>query len=265
MRTTTKASASPRAGFHSQFSSVDESGDAERLIKHLETIERMPEERTYELLQARIGDRVADVGCGAGLAVAELMQLGVHATGIDCSQTMLERAQQRFPAGDFRLGRAEALPFADGYLHGYCAERVYSHLSDPRPALAEARRVLAPGGRFVLVDIENDLWIIDSDDQLMARTIVRALAGTVANPWIGRSSRSLLLDAGFEDVAVEFQPHSMTMPSAALLEHATAAALAAGVVNREEAAAWMSEQQRRSEQSRFFAANLSYVVSARRP
>ena len=125
--------------------------------------------------------------------------------------------------------------------------------------------MLAPGGRFVLVDIENDLWIVDSDDQLMARTIVRALAGTVANPWIGRSSRSLLLEASFEDVAVEFQPHSMTTPSAALLEHATAAALAAGVVNREEAAAWMSEQQRRSEQSRFFAANLFYVVSARRP
>jgi hypothetical protein len=95
--------------------------------------------------------------------------------------------------------------------------------------------------------------------------MVRALAGTVANPWIGRSSRSLLLDAGFEDVAVEFQPHSLTTPSAALLEHATAAALAAGVVNREQAAAWMGEQQRRSEQSRFFGANLSYVVSARRP
>ena len=85
--------------------------------------------------------------------------------------------------------------------------------------------MLAPGGRFVLMDVENDLWIVDSDDQLLARTMVRALADTVANPSIGRSGRALLSGAGFEDVTVEFQPHTMTTPTAALLENVVAAAL----------------------------------------
>jgi len=112
--------------------------------------------------------------------------------------------------------------------------------------LAEARRVLASGGRFVLMDVENDLWIIDSDDQLLARTMVRALADTIANPWIGRSGRALLLHSGFEDVTVEFQPHTMTAPTAALLENIVAAALACGAVNRQLA-----------------DANPFYVISAR--
>jgi ubiquinone/menaquinone biosynthesis C-methylase UbiE len=270
MTTTTKASPDQHVGFHSQFSGVDGSGDAGRLIAFLENIERLPSavamrQRTYDLLHLRVGDRVVDVGCGPGKAVAELLERGIQATGVDNSQAMIRRAQQRFPSADFRLGPAEGLPFRDGYLHGYRAERVYSHLADPRPALAEARRALAPGGRFVLIDVENDLWIIDSDDQLLVRRLVRALADTVANPWIGRSGRALLTDAGFEDVTVELQPHIATTVRATLLEHATAAGLAAGVVTRHEADAWMSEQQRRSEQGRFFAANPFYVVSARQP
>ena len=270
MTTTTKASADQHSGFHSQFSGVDGSGHADRLIAFLENIERLPNavalrQRTHELLQVRVGDRVVDVGCGTGKAVAELMERGGQATGIDTSEAMIGRARQRFPTGTFRLGSAEALPFADGFLHGYRAERVYSHLADPSPTLAEARRVLAPGGRFVLADVENDLWIIDSDDQLLARRLVRALAGTVANPWIGRSGRAVLTDAGFAYVTVELRAHIVTTVPATLLEHATSAGLAAGVVTRTEADAWMSEQQRRSEQGRFFAANPFYVLSARQP
>jgi ubiquinone/menaquinone biosynthesis C-methylase UbiE len=268
--TTTKASAGQLPGFHSQFSGVDGSGDTARLIAFLEDIERLPSaearrHRTYELLQARVGDRVVDVGCGTGKAVAELLEREIQATGVDSSEAMIGRAQQRFPTGDYRLGSAEALPFADGSLDGYRAERVYSHLADPRPALAEARRVLAPGGRFVLMDVENDLWIIDSDDQLLAGRLVRALAGTVANPWIGRSGRSMLLGAGFTTVTVEFQPHTVTTVPATLLEHVTAAGLAAGVVTRNEADAWMSEQRHRSEEGRFFAANPFYVICGSQP
>ena len=54
-------------------------------------------------------------------------------------------------------------------------------------------------------DVENYLWAVDSDEQPILRGMVRAFADTVANPWIGRGFRSLLLEAGFVEVTVELR------------------------------------------------------------
>jgi len=252
-----------------QFSGVDASGESERLIACLEQSERLPQaaairEASYALLHANPGDRVVDVGSGAGQAVAELQQHWVRVTGIDRSQAMTTHAQLRFPTADFRCGSAEELPFADRSLRGYRAERVYSHINDPHQALAEARRVLAPGGHFVLVDVENDLWAIDSDDRSMTRAIIRAFADAVANPWIGRSCRSLLLETGFVDVTVDFQPVIMTTWFPQLVEVSARAAVATGVASQKEADTWLAEQKRRGERGAFFAAVPFFIVSARR-
>jgi hypothetical protein len=115
----------------------------------------------------------------------------------------------------------------------------------------------------VLVDVENDLWAVDSDDRSIARAMIRAFADAVANPWIGRSCRALLLDAGFVDLAVEFQPVILTTLLPPLVDLSAKAAVAAGVVSRQEADTWIAEQHRRGEQGRFFAAIPFFVVSAR--
>src|SRR5262249_1166098 len=167
----------------------------------------------YQLLRARAGDRVLDVGCGTGKAVAELVARGLLATGVDRSEEMLARARERFPLGDFRAATAEALPFADGSLQAYRADRLYTHIAQPQRAVAEARRVLAPSGWFVLADPESDLIVVDSDDRPMARIVVQTFAGTVANPWLAWSGRSMLLDAGFVDVTVEAHVHIYTRHS----------------------------------------------------
>lgn len=267
MSTTTRRAEERGAIALGQFSDVDAFGDAERMIAFLEHIESHPTMaatrlHSYQLLRPKPGDSVVDVGCGTGLAVAELCARGISAIGIDSSDAMVTRARQRFPEATFRLAPAEKLPIPDASAQGYRAERVYSHLTDPRPALAEARRVLAPGGRFVLVDIENDAWIIDSDDRPLTRTLVHAFADAVANPWIGRSCSSLLLDAGFVNVSVEFRPVILTTLWPVLVDGPTRAALTAGLVSRKQAATWVAEQRRRDEQGRFFAANPHYLVSA---
>ena len=165
--------------------------------------------------------------------------------GIDISRDMIGYAQARFPEADFQPGSAEDLPFASGSLVGYRAERIYSHVKNPRPALAEARRVLAADGRFVLVDVENDVWAIDSDDRGMTRAMVRAFADAVANPWIGRGCRGLLLNEGFADVNVEYYPVIITSFFAPLVEQCAKAIVAAGVATQNQADSWIAKQQDR--------------------
>jgi ubiquinone/menaquinone biosynthesis C-methylase UbiE len=254
----------------SDFSRVDASGQSEHLIASLETTEQLPQvidirARSYALLHARPGEPVVDVGCGAGKAVAELQARGVDVTGVDSSQDMIAYASSRFPGADFRCASAEALPFADNSLMGYRVERVYEHIKDPVPAIAEAERVLARGGRFVMVDLENDLWAIDSDHRDVTRAMVRAFADSVANPWIGRACRALLLDCGFVDVVVELYPIAFTTLLPKLVYQCTKAAISTGAVTQEKADAWVAEQHARGDQGRFFAAVPFYIVSACRP
>jgi hypothetical protein len=78
----------------------------------------------------------------------------------------------------------------------------------------------------------------------------------VASPWIGRRARSLLLDAGFVDVAVEVQTLIFTSYAeiAPALAAMARAGVAAGSVSQEEADAWLAEQRGRDERGRFFLA-----------
>src|SRR5262245_15137700 len=117
----------------------------------LDRFETMPSarrlrEHSYELLRLKPPDTVVDVGCGTGRAVAELAARGATATGVDLNPAMVEVAWQRHSNGLFRVADAVDLPFADGELAGYRSDKVLHDLPDPRAALAEARRVLAPGG-----------------------------------------------------------------------------------------------------------------------
>src|SRR5215471_14236613 len=81
----------------------------EALIPQLDAVDESPGAaallaRSYELLRAVQGALVADVGCGAGRAVAELADQGVRAIGIDVNEQMIALARERWPSGEFRVG-----------------------------------------------------------------------------------------------------------------------------------------------------------------
>jgi SAM-dependent methyltransferase len=165
----------------------------EALIPQLDAVEESPgaaalRARSYELLRAAQGALVVDVGCGAGRAVAELADQGVRVMGIDVSDQMIALARGRCAYGEFRVGDANALPLGNGEAAGYRADKVIHALADPGRALAEARRVLAPGGRTVLCGQDWDAFVIDSADPALTRTIVQKRAGS---PGDARTPKSL--------------------------------------------------------------------------
>ncbi|MCO6010731.1 methyltransferase domain-containing protein [Actinoallomurus purpureus] len=243
--------------------------DIDVLIRTLDIADALPgaadlRARSYELLRPAPDARVADVGCGAGRAVAEMTERGARVTGVDVSERMLAVARRRWPGADVRVADACHLPFDDGELTGYRADKVYHELQDPARAAAEARRVLAPGGRVVLVGQDWDAFIIDSGDPALTRTIVHTRADLVASPRVARHFRGLLLDAGFAEVTVEVRTGVFT--GTAMLPMVTGlaeAANAAGAITGEQAGGWIAEQTERARADRLFLAVPLFLAAAR--
>ncbi|WP_116246583.1 methyltransferase domain-containing protein [Nocardiopsis sp. FIRDI 009] len=242
----------------------------DRLIARLDRFDRRPEARALraritELLDLAPGATVADVGCGSGLAVAELADAGLTAVGIDPDPRMLAHARARRPDLDLRQADAYALPLPDGALRGYRAEKVYHVLDDAARALAEAHRALAPGGRLVLAGQDWDAYAVDSDHPGTTRAIVHASADGLPAPRAPRRQRALLLDAGFERVRVEGRVLTFTDDDVlGMLLGMAEAAVAAGAVGEERAGEWTADQQDRARRGRLFVAIPFFLVSARK-
>jgi SAM-dependent methyltransferase len=95
------------------------------------------------------GTRLLDVGCGSGLTLVLAAQRGVRPAGLDVSPGLLGIARERLPGADLREGDMESLPFGDVAFDAVTGVNAFQFAGDPRQALAEAARVLRPGGRVV--------------------------------------------------------------------------------------------------------------------
>jgi len=107
-----------------------------------------------EALEAGPGDRIVDVGCGDGALAELLARSGMHVTGVEPAGYLRERFRDRLegidPASSVVDGLADRLPFADGEVTHVVMTEVLEHVPEPAAALAELRRVLAPGGLLCL-------------------------------------------------------------------------------------------------------------------
>jgi ubiquinone/menaquinone biosynthesis C-methylase UbiE len=102
-------------------------------------------------------DRVVDVGCGPGTASRVAARRGAEVFGVDPTPLMLTFARMFTGAGlreriAWLEGLAESIPLDDGKATVALAIRSAHHFDDPTAAFSEMRRVLAPGGRVVIVE-----------------------------------------------------------------------------------------------------------------
>jgi SAM-dependent methyltransferase len=104
------------------------------------------------------GRRVADVAAGTGKLTRELVATGADVVAVEPSAPMREQLRRAVPDGSLEVidGTAEALPLPDASVDAMTVAQAF-HWFDGDAALAEAHRVLRPGGRYAVVFNRRDV------------------------------------------------------------------------------------------------------------
>ena len=170
-------------------------------------------------LAPRPGERVLDIGCGAGgtsLQLAQAVAPGGDVTGVDISRPLLEVARQRasgIPGLSFVEADAQTYPFETAGFDAVFSRFGVMFFADPTAAFANIRRALKPGGRLAFV-----CWRAPAENPIMTLPMAAALAHLPppAPPEPGAPGpfafadpervRTILGTAGFTDIAVT--PHN---------------------------------------------------------
>jgi ubiquinone/menaquinone biosynthesis C-methylase UbiE len=155
--------------------------------------------RRFALDNISAGERVLDLGCGAGDLAADLARAGAQVTAADVAQAALDRAGRRHPELELRLiDIDEPLPFTDGSFDAVWSSEVIEHVADTARWLSEVRRVLVPGGRVLLTTPSHGRL------RLLAGGIERYSEplGDHLHLYTARSLRGLLAEFGFGEIDV---------------------------------------------------------------
>jgi ubiquinone/menaquinone biosynthesis C-methylase UbiE len=119
--------------------------------------------KTMRLMDVREGDRILDLGCGAGWAARLLARMvggGGQVVGVDVSDEMIRQAQEEskdYSNARFVIGSAAHIPWEGNFFDRVLSVESFYYYPDQERALAELFRVMAPGGRlFILINLYND-------------------------------------------------------------------------------------------------------------
>lgn len=140
--------------------------------------------------------RVADLGCGEGYLTIEASRWASEVIAVDRSESVLGRARElaarrKVSNITWRTGDLEQLPLDDESVDVALLSQALHHAEDPARAIAEAARIVAPGGRVLLLDLRehNETWVRDR----------------LGDRWTGFSGetlRTLLRGAGLDQIKV---------------------------------------------------------------
>ncbi len=225
--------------------------------------------RFYDLAGIVEGRRILEVGCGTGAdtrLMAALLGPGGSILGVDPSETLLVEARRRTPPIlDARYERAsgESLPLGSESVDRAVALTTLSHVSDPRPIVAEMVRVARRGGRVALFDHDMGTFLIDAEDRETTGRIFRVYASQVSGMDAGRRLFGLLKEAGLRGVQVIALPLIDTTFSSYfqfVVDHYPERAVEDGALSPEAAEAWRRDVRERAAQGRFFGSLVYFAA-----
>lgn len=189
-------------------------------------------DRVVELAEPQRDDCVVDLGAGTGLLALTLAPRVDNVVAVDISEPMLERLDgTAFAEGINNVESVVAdlrrLPLEDESATLVVSNYAFHHLHDTGKelALAEARRVLRPGGRLVVCDMMFSLSLESRDRRLVREKVVamlkrgpagvvrilrnagRLVVGRWEQPAPPETWERMLVARGFEDVRIELLEH----------------------------------------------------------
>jgi SAM-dependent methyltransferase len=154
---------------------------------------------------------VADLGCGEGYLTIETARWARHVTAVDRSAGVLNRAKalaarKKCTNITWKKGELEKLPIDTATMDVALLSQALHHAAEPDVALAEAARILKPGGRLLILDLRphDETWVREK----------------LGDQWFGFSDEhleGLLTRAGFSDVKVTLGARRVNDPFAVLL------------------------------------------------
>ena len=158
------------------------------------------------LAELRAGETVLDLGSGGGIDVllsARRVGPTGRAYGLDMTDDMLALAREhQRQAGvenvEFLKGQIEAVPLPDASVDVIISNCVINLSADKRRVVAEAFRVLKPGGRFAVSDV-----VVRGTVPFAVRQSMELWVGCIAGALGEEEFLRLLADAGFEDASIE--------------------------------------------------------------
>lgn len=101
-----------------------------------------------ELLDAKSGERILDLGCGTGHLTARIAETGAYVVGIDRSSEMIRQAKEKYPSLRFEVMDAREITF-EGTFDAVFSNATLHWIKEPERVIGGIKGILRPGGRFV--------------------------------------------------------------------------------------------------------------------
>jgi SAM-dependent methyltransferase len=266
-----------------QFVNEQDPATRERFIERLELRGKDPtfvayREAYLELIDLPRTATVLDLGCGTGVvarAIAARDGFTGTVTGIDLSDDFIAAAET-FAADDgvsdrvqFAVGDAHQLDFRAASFDTVVAHTLVSHVRAPLAVLAEAARVVRPGGYVAVFDGDYASLTFGCSDPRLGEAVEPALQATImSSPRVMREIPRLLPKAGLRLIATQAHVYAEAGSSTFMLNlaetYAPLTAASAGQLSAAHVDAWLADQRRSASDGTFFAACNYYAYVARR-
>jgi ubiquinone/menaquinone biosynthesis C-methylase UbiE len=238
----------------------------ERLAAVLELRAADPQQRAIvavclDDLELSGPSRVLDVGCGTGAVTRAAAQLPgvIEAVGVDLSPLFIAKARELSATVrnvKFHEGDARALPFSADDFDAVVFHTTLTHVPQPEGAIAEAFRVLKPGGRLAVCDGDySTISVANGEWDPLQACIEATKAAYINDLWLTRRMPALLGGAGFQSLKTKSHGYlQVSQPDyiVSLIDRGADALLSSKRIGSDFCASLKAEARRRAAAGEFF-------------